>query len=95
VVVEDAEYTAMTPANRPARITVRFLDGSERQHAVMGSKGDPDQPMSEAELEAKFLSLVEPGLGSEKAAIAWDHLGNISEAANLGDIAQILTPSTK
>jgi len=94
-VVEDAEYTAMTPANRPARITVRFLDGSERQHAVMGSKGDPDQPMSEAELEAKFLSLVEPGLGSDKAAIAWDHLGNISEAANLGDIAQILTPSTK
>ena len=42
-VVEDPEYTAMTPANRPARITVRFQDGTEREHAVMGSKGDPDR----------------------------------------------------
>ncbi len=94
-VVEDPKYTAMTPANRPARITVRFHDGSEREHAVMGSKGDPDQPMSEAELKAKFLKLVEPSLGSDTAAIAWDHLGNINEAANLGDIARVLTSSRK
>jgi len=94
-VVEDPEYTAMTPANRPARITVRFQDGTERQHAVMGSKGDPDQPMSEAELKAKFLRLVEPGIGSDQAASAWDQLGNINDSANLEDIAQVLTPSTK
>jgi 2-methylcitrate dehydratase PrpD len=94
-VVEDPEYTAMTPANRPARISVRFQDGSEREHAVMGSKGDPDQPMSEAELEAKFLRLTEPGLGVDQAATAWKHLGKINEAANLADISHALTPSKK
>lgn len=94
-VVEDPEYTAMTPANRPARITVRFQDGSERMHAVMGSKGDPDQPMSEAELEAKFLKLVEPSLGVNQAATAWERLGKLTEAANLMEIADILTPSSK
>ena len=94
-VVEDPEYTAMTPANRPARISVRFQDGSEREHAVMGSKGDPDQPMSEAELEAKFLRLTEPGLGVDQAATAWNHLGKINEAANLADISHALTPKNK
>ena len=94
-VEEDPAYTAMTPANRPARITVRFQDGSEREHAVMGSKGDPDQPMSDDELEAKFLRLVGPSLGADQAETAWNYLGKINEAASLAEIAIILTPSSR
>ena len=93
-VSEEPEYTAMTPAKRPARITLRFQDGSERSHEVLGSKGDPDQPMSNEELKTKFLVLVSPSLGGDRAAAAWDRLGNMHEAAHLAEIAATLTPSS-
>ena len=52
-VVEDPEFTKVTPAQRPARVTINFEDGSKVDNTVLGSKGDPDQPMSEGELRDK------------------------------------------
>lgn len=93
-VVEDPAYTAMTPARRPARVKLVFKDGTRRAQVVYGSKGDPDQPMTDSELEGKFIRLGAPLLGQEKAEHAWRALGRLQEWANLDNLAALLTPAS-
>jgi 2-methylcitrate dehydratase PrpD len=87
---EDAAFTAMTPAKRPARVTLHFKDGQRREKVVYGSKGDPDQPMSPAELEGKFYRLCEPSLGTARARQAWQALGQIEQQQDLDELMQLL-----
>lgn len=57
-VVADPELTKLYPAKFPARVTVVLKDG--RRFAEMRDypKGDPQDPLSPAEVEAKFLDNV-------------------------------------
>jgi 2-methylcitrate dehydratase PrpD len=89
-VVEAPEFTAMTPAKRPARVTIRFADGSQQEMTVTGSKGDPDQPLSATELEAKFHGLADPRLGHEPASQIWHQLGHLERVSNLTNLAELL-----
>jgi 2-methylcitrate dehydratase PrpD len=91
-VSEDAAFTAMTPARRPARVVLRFTDGDRRERTVTGSKGDPDQPMTAGELEAKFRGLCDPIIGSDKAQRAWDGLGRLEQMSGVGALARLLVP---
>jgi 2-methylcitrate dehydratase PrpD len=87
---EDVAYTAMTPAKRPAHVTLHFKDGKRREKVVYGSKGDPDQPLSPAELQTKFYGLCEPSLGTARARQAWAALGQIEQWQDLDDLMQLL-----
>ena len=89
-VSEDADFTAMTPAQRPARVALYFKDGRQREKTVFGSKGDPAQPMSASELEAKFRSLCEPALGSARAQQVWTELGRIDQWTDLDELMPYL-----
>lgn len=92
---ENPEYTAMTPAKRPAKVILHLQDGSQLEHAVFGSKGDPDQPMSAQELKDKFHLLCDPILGSVRADEAWYQLGQLEQLAQLDDLMQLLTPTAQ
>lgn len=46
---------AMSAADAPGRVEVRFADGSTHTAAVPHSRGGPEAPLSDAELSAKFL----------------------------------------
>ncbi|MCG6951340.1 MAG: MmgE/PrpD family protein, partial [Betaproteobacteria bacterium] len=63
----DPELDAAFPAQRAARVTIETRDG--RRHAVLQPtrKGDPDAPLSDAELDAKYLELAAPVLGDARA----------------------------
>lgn len=89
-VVEDPEYTKLTPAKRPARVTIKFKDGKQIQNIVMGSKGDPDQPMTPQELEDKYFALTGVALGDEKARSAWDSIGNLEELSDISFVNNTL-----
>jgi 2-methylcitrate dehydratase PrpD len=91
-VSENEDFTAMTPAKRPAQVILHFKDGEQREKTVFGSKGDPDQPMSAAELEAKFYSLCDRSLGSELARQAWNELGRIDQWPDLDGLVKYLVP---
>jgi 2-methylcitrate dehydratase PrpD len=64
----DADLDASYPRQRGAR--VRLTDTSGAQHTAerWTRKGDPDDPLTDAELEQKFSELVDPLLGEERAA---------------------------
>lgn len=89
-VSEDTAYTALTPAKRPARVTLVFKDGGRRERIVYGSKGDPDQPMSAAELEDKFFGLCGPTLGTARTRQAWSVLGRIDHWSDLDEMMKYL-----
>lgn len=50
------------PARRPARVTVTLNDGRVLEGFQPTRKGDPDLPLSDDELSAKFHELTAPGM---------------------------------
>jgi len=70
--VVDEQIQARYPRHWTARVEVELDDGTVYRHAVESPKGDPDNPLSGAELECKFRTLCEFG-GAVNAAQA-DHL---------------------
>lgn len=90
-VSENREFTAMTPAKRPAQVVLNYRDGTRREKMVTGSKGDPDQPMTAAELESKFRQLCDPVIGPARARRAWEELGRLEQLPKLDGLKDLLT----
>jgi len=65
--VPSSELTIATPA-RQAIVEIRGAAGARRHHAV-AVRGTPENPMPEAEVEAKALDLFAPLLGERAASL--------------------------
>lgn len=63
----DPELDAAFPARRAARVTLETADGRRHERYQPTRKGDPDAPLSDAELEAKYLELAAPVVGEAAA----------------------------
>ena len=63
----DAELDASFPGQRAARIVIQTRDGRRGEHLQPTRKGDPDLPLSDRELEQKFLELATPVEGDAAA----------------------------
>lgn len=72
VIADDLDHDY--PAKRPARVVIT-ANGSEFVEEVPQPYGEPDNPMSDDDLDVKFRRLVTPILGSERtdaiAAASW------------------------
>lgn len=64
----DPEFDRVFPSRRCARVTVETRSGGEYTHAVDTRKGDPDCPLTDDELDRKFIELSSPVVGSGTAA---------------------------
>nr|CAD6603970.1 MmgE/PrpD family protein [Rhizobium sp. TCK] len=65
VVVEDAEIAAAYPSRRMARLRVELTDGRVLDHFQETRKGDPDDPLTDAELVEKYDELAAVALGDQ------------------------------
>lgn len=65
--VEDPALTKAFPNQRAARVTVETTDGRTLSHFSPCRKGDPEAPLTDADLDGKFLELVAPVAGDAKA----------------------------
>jgi len=54
----DPELDARVPQQLPARVRLLLKDGRTIEETVLTAKGDPEAPLSHAELTAKFLDLI-------------------------------------
>ena len=67
VVIEDKDLTDRSPAVRGARLIINLKDGESYESVCLYPKGEPENPLSQQELEDKFRSLaVYGGLSSEE-----------------------------
>ncbi len=62
-VIADAELNKLYPDKFPARVTITLKDGKSFQETVLFPKGDPQDPLSAAEIEAKFRGNAESAAG--------------------------------
>jgi len=79
----DAQCEADFPGRRSARMAVRLRDGRELAHYQPHRKGDPEEPLDDAELTGKFFELATPGLGHNAAADLLESLWRVEERAGL------------
>jgi 2-methylcitrate dehydratase len=66
-VIEDPALSARYPAAIPNRVTVTLTDGAELVRELSHPPGHAQNPLTDAQLAAKFHALVDPILGRERA----------------------------
>jgi len=67
VVAEDLD--ALHPQKWPSRIKIRTKEGAEYLHYVEYPKGDPENPVSDSEMEDKFMDLACLAISREQASV--------------------------
>ena len=66
--VADPELSRGYPRQRAAQVAIALNDGRELAHFQPYRKGDPELPLTDAELNDKFAELAQPVLGKAAAA---------------------------
>lgn len=84
----DDECERLFP-RRSARVTIETTDGRRLSHFQPTRKGDPDAPLSDAELNEKYMELASPAVGAEYAAALKDRLWRLEQmtAADIAGLA--------
>jgi 2-methylcitrate dehydratase PrpD len=65
--VADTELSKVYPTQRAAHVEIQMNDGRKHTHFQPTRKGDPEMPLSDAELDDKFIELATPVLGDVPA----------------------------
>ena len=82
-VAVDPELDAAFPGQRAARIVVETRDGRRLTHLQPNRKGDPEQPLTDAELESKLIELAAPVIGTDKARALLARLWSLHSSEGL------------
>jgi 2-methylcitrate dehydratase len=68
----DPTVAAFFPAHEPGKITVRLANGETCSTTVISSKGTPANPMTDQEIETKFVSFASRVISPDRARQAAD-----------------------
>ncbi|GKT19097.1 MmgE/PrpD family protein [Acidovorax sp. SUPP2522] len=85
--VVDPEIDAAFPGRRSARVEIETHDGRRLVWLQPDRKGDPELPLSDEELEGKFLELAAPVIGAGRAQRLLGHLWALDRAPDLHGLA--------
>jgi 2-methylcitrate dehydratase PrpD len=85
----DPELDSAFPGKRAARITVRLRDGRSAQYLQPTRKGDPEAPLTNEELNQKYLELATPVLGARAAPAVLEKLWTIESMQTLDKLSEI------
>lgn len=83
---DGAKFTAAFPARRGARVVATGKDGVRHEVAVPDRRGDPENPLSAEQLDAKFHSLAAGVLGTAQAGELAKAIRAVDELADVRDL---------
>lgn len=89
-VTEDAALTAQYPEGAPGRIVIEMKTGERHVAEVRYPRGHEKNPMSDAEIDAKFRELAGHRLGKSACDRALDALWRLDEASAVADVTALL-----
>jgi len=89
-VIADAALNRLYPDKFPARVTITLKGGASFQETVMFPKGDPQDPLSAAELEAKFRENVAAMLSPARAGELLQAIYALPGAPNVDALSALL-----
>ena len=81
---------AIFPQHWPAEVEVELTDGRVLREYVEGAKGDPERPLSPAELEAKFADLTGRTLTPDGRATVVDAVRRLGDGVTPRALARLL-----
>ena len=84
-VAVDPELDAAFPGQRAAHVVIETRDGRRLKHLQPNRKGDPEEPLTDAELEGKFMELSSPVIGEERARALLDRLWMLDSSETMRD----------
>jgi 2-methylcitrate dehydratase PrpD len=82
-VAVDPELDAAFPGKRAARVDFVLRDGRRLAHLQPNRKGDPEEPLSDADLESKLIELAAPVIGADASRALLARLWNLDASATL------------
>lgn len=85
----DPEIDAAFPGRRAARVEITTHDGRRLVWLQPDRKGDPELPLSDSELEHKFLELATPVIGAGPAARLLQNIWALDQAADLAGLMPV------
>ncbi|MCP5154451.1 MAG: MmgE/PrpD family protein [Ectothiorhodospiraceae bacterium] len=94
-VTVDDEAQAAFPGRRSARVEVLRTDGSRLSHHAPTRKGDPDAPLTDAELVDKFEELAFPVLGEARARRLLARLQTLETVSDMAALATGADPAAR
>ncbi|HEV2201709.1 MAG TPA: MmgE/PrpD family protein [Bryobacteraceae bacterium] len=80
------DLTNRYPASWPVRLAVTYCDGGTERREVDFPRGSPENPVSTAELEAKFISVVEPRCGAGLARRALNAARSVESCRDMATL---------
>lgn len=89
---ENPEFTAQTPAKRPACITIELNNGKTISKTVYSSRGDPDQPFTREEMIAKYRALSAPIIGEQDSERALALIEQLETSPSIKPLTQLCRP---
>ena len=82
VLIEDADYSALFPAERWAHVEILLQNGQRLISAPTIARGNAENALSEAEMKEKYRQLSQPVLGVERSQAIQDSVIQLSAATN-------------
>jgi 2-methylcitrate dehydratase len=83
------ELEARWPKGRPARVTATLRGGAKRSVLVETPLGDAARPMTDAQVQHKFMDLAVPAIGKDKAEALVQEVGRLDQLADVGTVAAL------
>lgn len=87
------EMTQQFPSQSQVRIEVTDLQGVTTVHTQRNPRGHANDPISDAELQAKFLACFAPWGDAVQASSLLEFLWQVEELANVGQLVDRLVPA--
>ena len=88
----DESLEARFPAEALARITIYSADGSRFESGICSARGDPDDPLSDAELTDKFNRLAGAHLAAERVSALREACWGCAELDDVRRLIALLGP---
>ena len=89
----DAALSARYPVGIPNRLTITLADGKKLVKEVEFPRGHAKNPMTDAEVEKKFRTLVEPRYGKSKADRILQTCWELEKLTSVATLIRLFDPS--
>ncbi|CAM3621268.1 MmgE/PrpD family protein [Parendozoicomonas haliclonae] len=77
----------------PAKIRVRLKSGEELYTSCDLAKGNPEKPLTDEELSAKFMACAAPVIGENKAMALLEKLFILEQIDSLDEVLEVMVPN--
>jgi len=89
-VIADAELDLLYPEKFPARVVIEMENGETHEATIMYPKGDPQNPLTNAQLEDKFRNNASALLSPTEANAMVTEIAKLSDNADVSQLLKLL-----